>query len=142
MLQRVLSLFAVLLVVAALACVGAGTWIRHEMTTWIEGTLTTTGVVEEMVEAKAISADGYAARVVYEVNGQEVRFIGAPASVQHLKQGEQVTVLYHPQDPKDAGIAQERTPSWFVPLFFVGTGVFLLLVAAVTWQVARGIRTL
>jgi Protein of unknown function (DUF3592) len=139
MLQRVLAVFAVLLVAAAVACFGAGVWIRREMSLWMEGTQHTTGVVEDMVAAKAIGADGYAAQVVFVADNKEVRFTSAPATVHHVKKGETVDVLYHPSDPTNAGIEHERQPSWFVPLFFMGTAMFLLLVAVLTGLVARGV---
>jgi hypothetical protein len=144
MLSRVLTGFAGVLMVAAVACVGAGGWLRWNMTQWLEGTLTTTGTVVAMNETRAVSAAGFAPQVSFSVPGtqQSVSFVGAPASVQHWKVGDTVTVLYHPNNPSDAGIQEERAPTWTVPLLFFATGLFVLIVGALTLGIVRAMKSL
>jgi hypothetical protein len=90
----------------------------------------------EMVTATPLVVKtGYAAKVVFAVDGEDHTLLSAASSVQHFQAGDEVTVVFH--TPSDASILEERTPTWFVPLLFCAVGVFFAIVGALMAVLSR-----
>jgi hypothetical protein len=130
------------MIVAALALLflGLAVWMYWRQRSFLERSVTTVGVVHEVVEAKLRSRDDdkpttyFYPRVKFmTAAGKEIQFESDDGDMRrtHYHKGQQLAVLYDPARPDRAQLTESVSERSFIPLFPAGFGVVLALMAFV-----------
>lgn len=105
--------------------------------TLVDGYVSASGVIVEVVPYLSSRKVGKSTSLNYfpdvkytTAKGEEVVFRSqATSKADHYKAGDEVNVLYNPNNPQEA-VINSFSALWFIALIFASTGVMVILVAS------------
>lgn len=117
--------------VGFLMLLGGGLW-AHSTSTFIDDAGSAQGEVIELVARRSSDSTTYAPRYRFVVEGQQAYTVisSSSSSPPAYDVGEQVKVLYDPENPTDAKI-DSFMGLWFGPVLIIGMGLVFSLIAVI-----------
>ena len=128
-----------LLLLFSLACLGLAGWLYIRARTFLEGAVTTVGIVTDVLREESVDTDTDGSRRFNTMfrpvvrfsteSGEQIEFAsGVSTSSPSYTKGGQVPVAYDPSDPQKAKI-KSFWPVWGFAVTAASTGGFGLLMA-------------